>query len=480
LRFQGDIKKAAYLMIFEGGSKLPHSKPPCGRKNYAALSETPALPGLIRIMGMYDLIVIGAGPGGYEAAALAGRMGKKTALVEMEHIGGACLNVGCIPAKTFLRSSRLLAECKNAAAFGIEVPSAKLNLAAVVQRKNKIVAALTRSVESLLKHSKVEIIRGRARLVSRLSVCVGDEVYAARNILIATGSRPMALPESTESTAVLNPSDVFNLTELPDKIAVIGGGYVGLELACFFAAAETEVTVVEMLPQIAEEMDHDVSSRLKQALKKAGVVFKTSASIEAIGADCIVNAIGSSPALDDLDLATIGVDFDRKGIKTSDQGKTSVPGIWACGDVTGRRLLAHVATREGIVAVNNMFGGKDRIRYEAIPAVIYTHPEAAGVGKTENQLKALGIEYRKAVVPMGVAGRFLIENEGTAGIVKVLAGARHQEILGVHALGDLSSEFIVAAAQMIEMEMCAGDAAKIVFPHPTVSEALKQAILELC
>jgi dihydrolipoamide dehydrogenase len=429
---------------------------------------------------MYDLIVIGAGPGGYEAAALAGRMGKKTALVEREHIGGACLNVGCIPAKTFLRSSRLLAECKNASAFGIEVSSAKLNLATVVQRKNKIVAALTRGVEGLLKHSKVEIIRGSARLVSKQSVQVGDQVYAAKNILIATGSRPAALSESIDSTAVLNPSDVFNLTELPGKVAVIGGGYVGLELACFFAAAGAEVTVLEMLPQIAEEMDQDISSRLRQALKKTGVVFRASAKIAATEVDCIINAIGRSPALEDLGLESVGIDFDRKGIKTSDQGKTSVPGIWACGDVTGRRLLAHAATREGIVAVNNMFGGKDRIRYEAIPAVIYTHPEAAGVGMTENQLKALGIEYCKSLVPMGIAGRFLIENEGTAGIVKVLAGARHREILGVHALGDLSSEFIVAAAQMIEMEMCVGDAAKIVFPHPTVSEALKQAILELC
>ena len=174
-----------------------------------------------------------------------------------------------------------------------------------------------------------------------------------------------------------------------------------------------------------------------------------------------------------------GIDFDRKGIKTSDQGKTSIPGIWACGDVTGRRLLAHAATREGIVAVNNMFGQRDRIRYESIPSVIYTHPEAASVGRTENELKAMGIEYKKSIVPMAVAGRYLVENEGAPGIVKVLAGAKYGEILGVHALGDLSSEFIVAAAQMIEREMCVEDVVSVVFPHPTVSEALKQAILEL-
>jgi len=172
------------------------------------------------------------------------------------------------------------------------------------------------------------------------------------------------------------------------------------------------------------------------------------------------------------------VDFDRKGIRTSERGKTNLPGVWACGDVTGRRLLAHAATREGIVAVNNMFGRGDRIRYDAIPAVIYTHPEVASVGKTEEELKAQGIEYRKAVAPMAVAGRFLVENEKASGMVKVLVGARHGEILGVHAIGDPSSEFIVLAAAMIETEMRASDVGELVFPHPTVSEALKAAILQ--
>jgi dihydrolipoamide dehydrogenase len=181
--------------------------------------------------------------------------------------------------------------------------------------------------------------------------------------------------------------------------------------------------------------------------------------------------------VDDLGLEEAGVDFGPGGIRTSDQGRTNVPGVWACGDVTGRRMLAHAATREGIVAVNNMFGKKDRIRYHAIPAVIYTHPEVASVGKTEEDLQAGGIEYKKSVVPMAVAGRFLVENEGGTGMVKVLTGARYGEIVGVHAIGDASSEFIVAAAVMVETEMCVSDASEIVFPHPTVSEALRQAIL---
>jgi dihydrolipoamide dehydrogenase len=189
------------------------------------------------------------------------------------------------------------------------------------------------------------------------------------------------------------------------------------------------------------------------------------------------NATGRVPVVEDLGLSEAGVDFSRRGIRTSDRGRTSAPGIWACGDVTGRRLLAHAATREGIVAVNNMLGRNERIRYDALPSVIYTHPEVAAVGHTEQELRALGIQYRKSLTPMAVAGRFLVENEGAQGVVKVLAGARHGEILGVHALGDLSSEFIVTAAAMMETGMRAADVAPLVFPHPTVGEALKEAVL---
>ena len=280
---------------------------------------------------------------------------------------------------------------------------------------------------------------------------------------------------------------------------IVGGGYIGLEFACFFNEIGTKVTVIEMLPQIAAGCDGEIASRLLQVMKRAGVEFHLSSRVQEIGvqkiegntvhylnaegaaevvtAEWVLNSTGRAPAVKDLGLAEVGVDFGPRGVKTSDQGKTSVPGIWACGDVTGRRMLAHAATREGIVAVNNMFGKKDRIRYHAIPSVIYTHPEVASVGSTEEELKAAGIEYKKSVVPMAVAGRFLIENEGGSGIVKVLAGAKYGEILGVHAMGDASSEFIVAAAGMVETEMCVSSASEIVFPHPTVSEALREAIL---
>ena len=444
---------------------------------------------------MYDLIVIGAGPGGYEAAAHAGHMGKKVALIEKGCMGGTCLNVGCIPAKTFLRSSKLFHECQEAAKYGVRLGSVEFDMPAVVERKKRVVSTLTKGVEGMLKRAGVEAIAGQARLVARNAVEVGAARYEAANILLATGSRPAAPPiPGIRSEGVLDSDTVFNLTRVPGKIAIVGGGYIGLEFACFFNEIGSQVAVYEMLPQIAAGADLEISTRLLQIMKRAGIEFNLSVKVLAIegnavrfqaadgsqssaSADCILNSTGRAPAVEGLGLEELGVDFSRKGVKTSELGKTNVPGLWACGDVTGRRMLAHAATREGIVAVNNMFGKKDRIRYQAIPAVVYTHPEVASVGSTEEELKAKGIEYKKSVVPMAVAGRFLVENEGGTGMVKVLTGARFGEILGVHAIGNASSEFIIAAAIMVETEMCVSDVSEIVFPHPTVSEALREAIL---
>jgi dihydrolipoamide dehydrogenase len=446
---------------------------------------------------VYDLIVIGAGPGGYDAAAHAGHMGQKVALVEKQRVGGTCLNVGCIPAKAFLRSSRLYRECAEAKSFGVEVDAFRIDMPTVVERKNRIVGTLVKGVEGLLKRSGVEVFTGHGRLVARNRVQVGDEILEATNILLATGSRPVVPPiPGIGSEAVLDSTSVFEMTKVPSRVAIIGGGYIGLEFATFFNEIGVEVNVFEMLPQVAGGCDGDISDRLLQVLKRAGVTFNLSCRVvgieggtvayedssgqkKAYPADCVLNATGRAPVVDDLGLAELGVDFSHKGVRTNDQGKTNVPGLWACGDVTGQYMLAHVATREGIVAVNCMFGRPDRARYEAIPAVIYTHPEVASAGRTEEQLKAAGIAYQKAMVPMGVAGRFLIENEKGTGFVKVLAGAKYGEILGVHAMGDSASEWIVTAAALIEMQVPASRAGEVVFPHPTVSEALREAILQV-
>lgn len=443
---------------------------------------------------MYDLIVIGGGPGGYEAAIHAGKMGKKVALVEKERIGGTCLNVGCIPAKTFLRSSRLFRECGEAAAYGVRVSAPEFDMPAVVERKNHIVATLTKGVQGLLKRAGVEVITGHARLVSRSTIEVGDTRYEAANILLATGSRPAVPPiPGIQSEFTLDSNSVFELQEVPKTIAIVGGGYIGLEFACFFNEIGAKVQVFEMLPDIAAGADADISGRMLRILTQKGIQFHLSARVlrieghtlhfaeqdgkqSSVEADYILNSTGRRPNVEDLGLEKAGVDFTPKGIKTSEQGKTNVPGVWACGDVTGRRMLAHAASREGIVAVNNMFGRKDRVRYNALPSVVYTHPEVAMVGRTEDELKNAGIKYKKSLVPMAVAGRYLVEHEDGTGVVKVLCGAEFGEILGVHAIGDASSEFIIAAATMIETEMSVASASELVFPHPTVSEALKEAI----
>ncbi|MGD0439886.1 MAG: dihydrolipoyl dehydrogenase [Acidimicrobiales bacterium] len=445
---------------------------------------------------MFDLIVIGAGPGGYEAAAHAGGLGKSVALVEKAELGGTCLNVGCIPAKTFLRSSRLFRECREAAAFGIILDAPSFDMPSLLVRKDNVVGTLKRGVSSLLRSTGVEVLNGTGRLVGRNAVEVAGERYEAANILIASGSRPATPPiPGIDGERVLDSTSAFELKEVPERIAIVGGGYIGLEFASFFHEIGAQVTVYEALTRIASGCDGDIGDELLKILRRGGIEFHLSCSVLGIegstlhyqdagsapasdSATYILNATGRAPIVSDLGLEEVGVDASPRGIRVDDQGRTNVPNIWACGDVTGRHMLAHVAVREGIVAVNSMFGRPDRMRYDAIPAVIYSHPEVSMVGKTEEELQAAGIEYRKGVVPMALAGRFLVEHVRETGIVKVLAGAAHGEILGVHAIGDLSSEFIVAAGAMIEAEMTLAQASEVIFPHPTVAEALHAAILK--
>jgi dihydrolipoamide dehydrogenase len=324
---------------------------------------------------------------------------------------------------------------------------------------------------------------------------VAGERHEAANILIASGSRPTIPPiPGVDGERVLDSTSAFELKQVPERIAIIGGGYIGLEFASFFHEIGTEVTVYEALGRIGSGCDGDIADELAKILRRGGIKIHLSCLVLGIDGDTlryqddtgaqhsdsatyILNATGRTPVIGGLGLEEAGVDVSARGIRVDDQGRTNVPNIWACGDVTGRHMLAHVAVREGIVAVNSMFGRPDRMRYDAIPAVIYSHPEVAMVGRTEEELRAAAIDYRKAVVPMALAGRFLVEHVRETGLVKVLAGATHGEILGVHAIGDLSSEFIVVAGVMIEAEMTLAQAGEVIFPHPTVAEALHAAIL---
>ena len=446
---------------------------------------------------MYDLMIIGAGPGGYEAAAYAAKLGKKVALFEKNELGGTCLNVGCIPAKTLLRSARAFEDVLEASRYGVSgAGTPVLDMKAVQARKQSIIATLKKGVEGMLKRAGVEIVKAEAKVAGKGKIVADGKEYEGANILVATGSVPACppIPGLRDNPKVLDSTGILALEEIPKELVIIGGGVIGLEFATFFATAGTKVTIVEMLPKIAPVVDEEISKKLMAEMKKAGVVFNLSCKVQKIEGnvltftdpdgkdqqitgDYILSAIGRSAVTRGFGLEEAGVEIERRGIKTDEFGKTNVPGIWACGDCTGRMQLAHAATREGIVAVHNMFGIADRMRYTAIPSVIYTHPEVAQVGATEEELKKNGVAYKKAVMPMAIAGRFMVENDGKAGTVKVLVSEKYGQVLGVHMIGGCCGEFIASAAAMVETEQCVEDVRQIVFPHPTQSEALKETVL---
>lgn len=445
---------------------------------------------------MYDLIVLGAGPGGYEAAAYAAKLGKRVLLVEKEELGGTCLNVGCIPTKTLLRSAKAYADCHEAADYGVSAGEPSIDMSAVQARKQQVVEMLRKGVTSMLKKAKVDVVKGEGRIAGRGQVQVGETRYEAENILVATGSVPAVppIPGLRDNPSVLDSTGILALDKLPEGLAIIGAGVIGLEFACFFAELGTKVTVVEMLPRIAPVLDMEIAKRLQAELKRAGVTFHLSSRVnrvdgatvhftdakgdeQVLAASLVLNSTGRAPVIRGFGLEEAGVELARTGVRVDDAGRTNVPGIWACGDCTGRLQLAHSATREGIVAVNNMFGQPDRMRFGAVPSVIYTHPEVAQVGATEEELQRKEIPYRKAVMPMAIAGRFVVEYAGKSGTVKVLVSEEYGQILGVHMIGGCCGEFVASAAAMVEMELRVRDVRDIVFPHPTVSECLKETIL---
>jgi len=446
---------------------------------------------------MYDLIILGAGPGGYEAASHAGEMGKKVALIEKEYIGGVCLNTGCISTKTLLHSAKTLQLCREAENYGIKTGKLEIDYGQIRKRKKEVIALLIKGVEGKLKRSGVEMIWGEGRLTAKNIVTVNKKDYETKNILIATGSSPAVPPiKGIDSSKVLDSTAILELNKIPESIAIVGAGAIGLEFAYFFNKMGTEVKIIEMLPHIAYQIDTEISSYLLKSLENEGIDFALASKVtkidkngisytrengktEMMQSEFVLNATGRKPNLENIGLDEIGVLYDAEGIKTDLQGKTNVSGIWACGDVTGRCLLAHAATREGIVAVNNMFGKRDIMRYKAIPSVIYTNPEVASVGMTEQVLQQEEIGYKKNILSLNISGRFVAENGKKVGYVKVLTGSQYNEILGIHIIGEAASEMIYGMAAFIEMEMRVDDIREIVFPHPTVSEAIKEAICQI-
>lgn len=445
----------------------------------------------------HDLIILGSGPAGYVAAERAGHAGKSVLLIEKEPVlGGVCLNWGCIPTKTLLACAKTYAAAKHGESFGVKAPGITFDLGLAMARKKKVVTGLNQGIAGLMKKSKVEVVRGQAKILSAGKVEVDGKVYEAKDILVCTGSKPAKPPiPGADLPHVLDSTGILDVKALPQRLTVIGGGVIGLEFACFFAKVGVPVTVIEMLPGIAGATDAEITAVLKPELEKLGITFHLGAKVTKITAqavefsdakgqaqsspaDMVLLSTGRIPVTEGFGLAEAGVLLDRRAIVIDERCRTNIPGIWAAGDCTGKILLAHVAYRQAECAVTNICGGTDRMRYHAIPGVIYTSPEVATVGLTEAEAKAKDIPVKIAKLPMAVSGRFLAENDGR-GLVKVLVHAQTRALVGCHIIGGAAGEMIWGAAAAIETELRIDELTQTIFPHPTVSEVIREALLTI-
>jgi dihydrolipoamide dehydrogenase len=443
----------------------------------------------------FDLAIVGAGPAGHVAAERAGRLGKRVLVVERSHIGGVCLNQGCIPAKTLLHSAKLFAHAQHGQSFGVSVEGARYDLAKAMAWKARTVETLRKGIAFQFRKVGVELVQGTARLAGPRTVEVDGKTFGADRILLATGSSAATLPvPGADAPYVMGSTEALEIASLPKSIAIVGGGYIGMEFATYFARLGVKVAVVEMLPEIVPLLDADIAVLLRRSLPDVdfhlgskvlsygadGVKFIQEGKEQVTPAERVLVAVGRRPIVEGLGLETAGVEFDRKGVKVDDRMRTNVPGIWAAGDITGRSMLAHAASRMGEVAVADMFGtSTTRMRWHAIPWVVYTDPEVAGVGLSEAQAKDQGRAVKVAKLDLRANGRFIAENDGTRGMCKVVVDAGSDLVLGVQMIGPYASEIVQGAAVMIEAELRARDVREIVFPHPTVSEIVRDALWEL-
>ncbi len=454
----------------------------------------------------YDLIVIGSGPGGYVAAIRAAQLGMKTACVEMSPtLGGTCLNVGCIPSKALLTSSEKYTEARqHFAVHGIKTGDVSFDLPTMMAHKNKVVKDNTAGIEYLFKKNKIDWIKGKGSIAAIGQVKVegasGTQTYATKNILIATGSESMPLPGITvDEKRIVTSTGALSLSPVPKSMVVIGGGVIGLELGSVWQRLGTEVTVVEFLDRILPTMDGELSKTAQKILGKQGMQFKlstkvTSAKVEGekvnltleaaaggspekMQADVVLLAIGRRPYSEGLGLEKIGVKLDeRKRVAVDHHFQTNVKGIYAIGDVIAGAMLAHKAEEEGVVAVEMMAGQSGHINYDAIPGVVYTWPEIASVGKTEEELKKAGIAYKVGKFPFSANGRARAMAD-TEGFAKILADAKTDRVLGAHIIGPDAGTMIAELALAIEFSASSEDIARTSHAHPTLNEVVKEAAL---
>ena len=455
-------------------------------------------------MELFDLLVVGGGPGGYLCAERAAQGGLKVALFEKKALGGTCLNEGCIPTKTLLNSSKMYRHATQSEDFGVTATGVTYDHAKVIARKNKVVKTLVSGVGATMSANNVTVITGQAQITGRteegFAVAANGNTYIGRRLAIASGSETVVPPvpglkEGLGSGFVVTNREVLDLTTLPKKMVVIGGGVIGLEMAYYFASVGVPVTVIEMMPKIAGATDPEICKVLTDAFQKRGMEFKLSSKVlevktdsviyeengekKEISCDKVLLSAGRRPATAGIGLETLNLQMDRAAIVTDRHMCTTVQNVYAIGDCNGKSMLAHTAYREAEVAVNHMLGKPDEMRYDVIPAVIYTDPEVASVGHSKEGAEKLGMTVKEVKLPMSYAGRYLAETEGGKGFIKLVVDTDRNRLVGCHMVGSYASEIIMTATMMVDTELNPERLKKFVFPHPTVAEIIREAIFHI-
>lgn len=445
----------------------------------------------------YQVMIIGGGPAGYTAAEAAGKAGLSVVLFEKQNLGGVCLNEGCIPTKTLLYSAKTYDGAKHASKYAVNVPEVSFDLSKIIARKSKVVRKLVLGVKGKLTSNNVTIVTGEAQIIDKNTVRCGEETYEGDNLIICTGSETFIPPiAGIQAVDYWTHRDALDNKELPASLAIVGGGVIGMEFASFFNSLGVQVTVIEMLDEILGGMDKELSALLRAEYAKRGIKFLLSTKVVSLSkseegavvayenaegagsvvAEKLLMSVGRRPVSKGFGLENLGLQLTERGnVAVDNKMQTSVPGVYVCGDLTGFSLLAHTAVREAEVAVHAILGKEDTMSYRAIPGVVYTNPEIAGVGQTEESLLAKGIPYHAVKLPMAYSGRFVAENEGVNGVCKILIG-EDKTILGAHVLGNPASEIITLAGMAVELKLTTTEWKKIVFPHPTVAEIFREGL----